>query len=90
MLQRNAVWMRRWPSTAIVIEGHADERGTAEYNLSLGNRRADQTRTYLASLGVDAGRIRVVSKGKEQPFCVGSGENCWSQNRRAQFVIVGK
>ena len=90
ILQQNAIWMRRWPSTTVLVEGHADERGTAEYNLSLGNRRADQVKTYLSSLGVDASRLRVVSKGKEQPFCTATGEDCWRQNRRAQFVVIAK
>jgi len=90
LLQRNAEWLRRWTSTRITIEGHADERGTREYNLSLGERRATATREYLASLGVPPERILSVTKGKESPFCSESHEGCWQQNRRGHFVITAK
>ena len=89
-LQRNADWMKRWTSTQVTVEGHADERGSAEYNLGLGSRRADSVKQYLVSLGVQAGRITVVSKGKEQPVCTDHNEGCWQQNRRGHFVITAK
>jgi peptidoglycan-associated lipoprotein len=89
-LVRNADWLRRWSSTAILIEGHADERGTAEYNLALGRQRAAVVESYLQALGVPADRIRTVSKGKEQPFCRERVESCWNENRRGHFVIVAK
>jgi peptidoglycan-associated lipoprotein len=89
-LQKNAEWMKRWPSTRVSIEGHADERGSAEYNLALGDRRGDAVRDYLVSLGIPTARIAVVSKGKEAPFCTESNESCWQQNRRGHFVITAK
>jgi peptidoglycan-associated lipoprotein len=89
-LQRDASWLARWPSTRILVEGHCDERGTAEYNLALGERRAAAVRDYLVSLGVKPERIEVRSLGKEAPFCRESGESCWSQNRRGHFVITAK
>jgi peptidoglycan-associated lipoprotein len=89
-LQKNAEWMKRWTSTRITIEGHADERGSAEYNLALGDRRADAVRSYLVSLGIPENRIAVVSKGKESPFCTESSEDCWQQNRRGHFIITAK
>lgn len=89
-LQRNADWMKRWTSTQVTVEGHADERGSAEYNLALGSRRADSVKQYLVSLGVQAGRITVVSKGKEQPVCTDHNEGCWQQNRRGHFIITAK
>ena len=69
VLQKDADWMKRWPSTKVMVEGHADSRGTAEYNLALGERRASAVRDYLVNLGVAADRITLVSKGKEAPFC---------------------
>jgi peptidoglycan-associated lipoprotein len=89
-LQKDADWMRRWSTTAVTVEGHADSRGTNEYNLALGERRAASTRDYLVSLGIPAARINTVSKGKEQPFCTEEAESCWSQNRRGHFVITAK
>ncbi len=89
-LTQDATWMRRWTGTRISIEGHCDERGTAEYNLGLGERRANAVKDYLVSLGVTADRITVVSKGKESPFCTESNEACWQQNRRGHFVITAK
>jgi peptidoglycan-associated lipoprotein len=89
-LQKNADWLKKWTSVAITVEGHSDSRGTAEYNLGLGNRRATSVKDYLSSLGVPAGRVTVVSKGKEQPFCNEENEGCWQQNRRGHFVITGK
>jgi peptidoglycan-associated lipoprotein len=89
-LQKNADWMKRWSATRIVIEGHCDERGSAEYNLGLGERRAAAVKDYLVNLGVPADRIAVVSKGKESPFCSDTSESCWQQNRRGHFLITAK
>ena len=89
-LQKNAEWITRWKTTRITVEGHADSRGTNEYNLALGERRAGATRDYLVSLGVAVARIDIVSKGEEQPFCTEDAEPCWAQNRRAHFIITAK
>ncbi len=89
-LQQDAGWLAKWPTTKIMVEGHCDERGTAEYNLALGDRRAEVVTSYLTSLGVDRSRIVTRSLGKEAPFCRESGESCWSQNRRGHFVITAK
>lgn len=89
-LQKNADWLLRWPTTRIMVEGHCDSRGTAEYNLGLGERRASAVRDYLVNLGVPANRIVTVSKGKEQPFCREENEACWQQNRRGHFDITAK
>lgn len=82
-LDRQAQWLQRYGRIAILIEGHADERGTREYNFSLGARRAQAVREYLSSRGVPASRIRTVSYGKERPVAVCNDISCWSQNRRA-------
>jgi peptidoglycan-associated lipoprotein len=89
-LQRNAEWLRRWTSTRVTIEGHCDARGTREYNLALGERRASAVKNYLVSLGVDADRLVVISKGKESPLCFDEAEECWRQNRRAHSLITAK
>jgi peptidoglycan-associated lipoprotein len=89
-LQKDAEWMKRWTSTRVMIEGHCDSRGTAEYNLALGERRAAAVRDYLVNLGVPANRVTTVSKGKEQPFCADDNEGCWQQNRRGHFIITAK
>jgi peptidoglycan-associated lipoprotein len=89
-LQKNADWMKKWQTTQISIEGHCDSRGSSEYNLGLGNRRATAVKDYLVSLGIAATRVTVVSKGKEQPFCNDENESCWQQNRRGHFVITAK
>jgi peptidoglycan-associated lipoprotein len=86
----NADLMRKNQTWAITIEGHADERGTAEYNLALGERRALAVKTYLVSLGIAADRLRTVSYGKEFPFDPGHNESAWSKNRRAHFQITAK
>jgi len=89
-LQKDAEWMKRWTSTKVMVEGHCDSRGTAEYNLALGDKRAAAVRDYLVSLGVDASRVQTVSKGKEQPFCNDENDACWQQNRRGHFLITAK
>jgi peptidoglycan-associated lipoprotein len=89
-LQANAAVLKKYPSWLVTIEGHCDERGTAEYNLALGERRAVAARAYLVSLGVDANRLRTVSYGSEFPFDPGHQESAWSRNRRAHFVITAK
>lgn len=89
-LQKDAEWLRRWTSTRVSVEGHCDERGSAEYNLALGERRATAVKEYLVSLGIAADRILPVSKGKESPFCTESNESCWQQNRRGHFIITAK
>jgi peptidoglycan-associated lipoprotein len=86
----NAGVMRKYPTWTITVEGHCDERGTPEYNLALGERRALAVRTYLVSLGIAADRVRVVSYGKEFPFDPGHDEKAWASNRRAHFVITSK
>ena len=90
ILQKNADWMKRWPSTRITIEGHCDERGSAEYNLGLGERRATAVRDYLVTLGIGADRIQVVSKGKESPVCTDKTEGCWQQNRRGYPLLTAR
>jgi peptidoglycan-associated lipoprotein len=89
-LQANAAVLKKYPTWVITIEGHCDERGTAEYNLALGERRAVAARTYLVSLGLDANRLRTVSYGNEFPFDPAHQESAWSRNRRAHFVITAK
>ena len=90
LLQRDADWMKRWTSTQVTVEGHCDSRGSSEYNLALGTRRATSVKDYLVSLGVPANRVTIVSKGKEQPVCSEDGESCWQQNRRGLFVVTAK
>lgn len=90
ILQTNGAWLRRWTSTRITIEGHCDARGTSEYNLALGERRANAVKQYLVSLGVAADRLLVVSKGEESPVCFEENEGCWQQNRRGHPIITAK
>jgi len=90
VLQANAKVLKQFPSWQITIEGHCDERGTAEYNLALGERRALAAKTYLVSLGIPAEKVRTVSYGKEFPFDPGHEDAAWSKNRRAHFVITAK
>jgi peptidoglycan-associated lipoprotein len=90
VLNANAAVLKKYPEWVITIEGHADERGTAEYNLALGNRRAQAARAYLISLGIPADRLRTVSYGKEFPFDPTHSESGWSKNRRAHFVLTSK
>ena len=88
VLQRQAQWLAQYPNTRVIVEGHADERGTRDYNLALGERRANSAKNYLISVGVDASRIQTVSYGKERPSALGSDEQSWAQNRRAVTVTV--
>jgi peptidoglycan-associated lipoprotein len=90
-LEADAAWLQKWQHTAIRVDGHCDERGTAEYNLALGQRRAKTVEAYLVSLGVDPKRIEINSLGKESPFCTNADNDaCWSQNRRGHFAITAK
>jgi peptidoglycan-associated lipoprotein len=89
-LQKDADWMKRWSSTQVTVEGHCDSRGSSEYNLALGSRRADAVKSYMVSLGVPADRLLIASKGKEQPFCNEENEGCWQQNRRGHLLVTGK
>jgi peptidoglycan-associated lipoprotein len=89
-LSRNAQWLREHPQFEVTIEGHCDERGTNEYNLSLAERRAGVARDYITSLGVTSGRLRSISYGEERPQCTASSESCWAMNRRAHFVVTGR
>ena len=89
-LTADAEWLKKYPTTQVLIEGHCDERGTSEYNMVLGDKRANAAKEYLASLGIDQARIKTVSYGKERPFCTESSESCWQQNRRAHFVFTAK
>ena len=87
-LSANADWLKAHSNWQFLIEGHCDDRGTTEYNLALGDRRANAARDYLVSLGIDSARIRTVSYGKERPFCTEETEDCWQQNRRAHFLFT--
>jgi peptidoglycan-associated lipoprotein len=89
ILQRQAAWLAKYPSVRVTVEGHCDERGTREYNLALGARRANSVKEYLVSVGVSAGRVDTISYGKERPICTESDENCWAQNRRGVTTITG-
>jgi peptidoglycan-associated lipoprotein len=86
-LSQTAQFLRSYPQMKVVIEGHCDERGSTEYNLALGDRRAASAKQFLVSLGISADRLETVSYGKERPFCSASTEECWQQNRRAHFVM---
>lgn len=90
VLQANAAVLKKYPTMQITIEGHCDERGTAEYNLALGERRALAAKNYLVSLGISADKIKTVSYGKEFPFDPGHDDAAWQKNRRAHFVITAK
>jgi len=89
-LARNADLLKGQPQFQLTIEGHADSRGTNEYNLALGERRANAVRSYLSSLGVGAERLRTISYGEERPVCTEEEESCWSQNRRGHMVVTGR
>jgi peptidoglycan-associated lipoprotein len=90
LLQKHMEFLKRWPTTKIMVEGHADSRGTNEYNLALAENRADAVRDYLVSLGLPNDRVTVVSKGEEQPFCQEETESCWQQNRVGYFIFTAK
>ena len=87
-LAKTADFLRNYPQVRVVIEGHCDERGSTEYNLALGDRRAAAVKEYLVSLGIGADRMSTVSYGKEKPFCMESNEDCWQRNRRGHFVMA--
>lgn len=89
-LQKNTEWLKRRSSTRVTIEGHADARGTNEYNLALGERRAAAVRDYLVNLGLTTDRLQVLSKGEEQPQCSEEAEACWQKNRRGTFIFTAK
>ncbi|HEV2491046.1 MAG TPA: peptidoglycan-associated lipoprotein Pal [Candidatus Acidoferrales bacterium] len=87
-LQKDAEFLRSYPQVNVTIEGHCDERGSSEYNLGLGQRRADSAKQYLVSLGISGDRIKTMSWGKEHPFCSEHNEDCWQQNRRGHFTMT--
>jgi peptidoglycan-associated lipoprotein len=88
LLQRQAAWLQKYPQVRVTVEGHCDERGTREYNLALGARRANSVKEYLVSLGVTSARVDTISYGKEKPMCTESDENCYAQNRRGVTTIT--
>ena len=87
ILEQDASWLKAHPSAMVLVEGHADERGTNEYNLALGDRRSLAVRDYLTSLGIAPSRIVTISYGEERPLCIERTEACWAQNRRAHFLV---
>lgn len=87
-LRSQAAWLQRHPAVRVLIEGHADERGTRDYNLALGERRANAAKNFLASLGIDPARIETISYGKERPDALGSNEEAWARNRRAVTIVI--
>lgn len=87
VLQKQAAWLQRYGAVILTIEGHSDERGTREYNIALGARRAQSVKDYLTSLGVSTARLETISYGKERPVCIESNEACWAQNRRGVSLI---
>ncbi|HEX4272928.1 MAG TPA: peptidoglycan-associated lipoprotein Pal [Rhizomicrobium sp.] len=89
VLGRQAAWLSKYPAVRVTVEGHADERGTREYNLALGARRANAVKEYLVSQGVSTARVETISYGKERPICTDSNEACWAQNRRGVTTITG-
>lgn len=86
-LDKQAAWLKKYPTYSLTIEGHADERGTREYNLALGERRANSVKEYLVGAGVPAARVKTISYGKERPVALGSNDAAWSQNRRGVTVL---
>ncbi|MFQ5984418.1 MAG: peptidoglycan-associated lipoprotein Pal [Alphaproteobacteria bacterium] len=86
-LRRQAAWLASFPDVTVTIEGHCDERGTREYNLALGERRANAVKNFLVALGIDASRLATISYGKERPAVVGSNEAAWAQNRRGMTIV---
>ena len=89
-LDRQAAWLKQYPNVNVTVEGHCDERGTREYNLALGERRAAAAKKYLAGVGIAAARISTISYGKERPAVIGSDESAWGQNRRAVTVLTNQ
>jgi peptidoglycan-associated lipoprotein len=87
-LSQTAQFLRSYPQVKVVLEGHCDERGSTEYNLALGDRRAAAAKQFLVSLGISGDRVETVSYGKEKPFCSASTDECWQQNRRGHFVMA--
>ena len=87
ILKNNSQWLRTNTDIAITIEGHCDERGTNEYNLALGERRAESVKTFLVDSGIDQSRLTIISYGEERPFVQGHGQSSWARNRRAHFLI---
>ena len=88
ILDSQVQWLRQWPNVPISLEGHCDERGTREYNLALGDRRANAAKNYLVARGINPGRISTISYGKERPLALGSDEASWAQNRRAVTIVL--
>ena len=88
VLEQNATYLKSNPGIRVEIQGHCDERGTNNYNIALGERRAHSTKKYLVAQGVNAHRVNIISYGEEKPFCSNSNENCWHQNRRAHFMVA--
>jgi peptidoglycan-associated lipoprotein len=88
ILDSQAAWLAHWPNVPVSLEGHCDERGTREYNLALGDRRANAAKNYLASRGINPARISTISYGKERPIALGSDEASWAQNRRAVTIVL--
>ena len=86
-LMRHAAWLRENPDATVTIEGHCDDRGTNEYNLALGDRRADSAKAFLVDLGIASSRLTTISYGEERPLCMQQSEECWAKNRRDHFVI---
>jgi peptidoglycan-associated lipoprotein len=89
-LDTNATWLKSNPNHLVLIEGHCDERGTNEYNLALGERRAKSTMNYLVSQGIQASRITIISYGEERPVCTQKNDECWAKNRRAHFLVKAR
>lgn len=90
VMQTNANWLLRFPSVEVLVEGHCDERGTIEYNIALGEKRAEAAKNYLVSLGLDRAKVKIISYGKSKPLVTGVDEDSYFQNRRAEFVITKK
>ena len=89
ILEKQAAWMNKYPAVTVSVEGHCDERGTREYNLGLGERRANSVKDYLVALGINPNRLKTISYGKERPVALGSNEAAWAQNRRSVTMVTG-
>jgi len=90
ILESNAVWLKKFQKARVLVEGHCDERGTEDYNLALGERRAQSTKEYMVSLGIPPEKLKIISYGKSQPLDPGHDDFAWAKNRRAQFLIIEK